>query len=65
MPEIELPIVTICATIELIDDSIVEDDEQLLLAVTAGSFVFRAVITILDTLDSKCSHTATYAHRML
>ena len=58
-----MSVITICATLDVIDDSIVEDDEQLLLSVTAGGLTFEAVITILDTLDSECSHVVMYTHR--
>ena len=67
VPGLEMSVVTICATLDVIDDSILEDDEQLLLSIPAGCLVFEAVITILDTLDSECitSHTHTHTHTYL
>lgn len=53
---LEEPVVTICATLVVIDDSILEDNELLELVVSAGSIQFRVPITILDTLDSKLPH---------
>lgn len=53
VPVLEQPVVTICATLEVIDDLLIENDEQLLLSVTAENIVFQAMITILDTLDSE------------
>ena len=53
MPVLQQPVVTICATLEVTDDSLLEDDELLLLLVMAGVHQYQAIITILDTVDSE------------
>ena len=53
VPVLEEPVVTICAILVLIDDSLLEDDELLSLLVSAGGLQYRAFITILDTMDSE------------
>lgn len=53
VPVLEEPVVTICATLEVIDDDLLEDNELLQLLVSAGGLQYRAIITILDTLDSE------------
>lgn len=53
VPELEESVVTICATLEVIDDSLLEDTELLLLIISAGGVEYRAFIAILDTVDSE------------
>ena len=53
VPVLQQPVVTICATLEVTDDSLLEDDELLLLLVMAGVHQYQAIITILDTVDSE------------
>ena len=62
VPVLEEPVVTICATLELIDDSLLEDNELLQLLVSAGGLQYRAIITILDTLDSEWSPIQYHFH---
>lgn len=59
VPVLEEPVVTICATLDVIDDSLLEDNELLQLVINAGGLEYLAIITILDTVDSEC--TASYS----
>ena len=59
VPVLEEPVVTICATLDVIDDSLLEDNELLQIVVNAGGLEYLAIITILDTVDSEC--TASYS----
>jgi hypothetical protein len=54
VPVLEEPEVTICTTLVVTDDSLLENDELLQLLVSAGGLQYRAIITILDTVDSEC-----------
>ena len=53
VPVLEEPVVTICATLVVADDSLLEHNEQLQLLVSAGGLQYSANITILDTVDSE------------
>ena len=44
---------TVCATLAVIDDSVLEENEQLFLNVSAENFLFLTFISILDTIDSE------------
>ena len=51
---------TVCATLAVIDDIALEENEQLFLNVSAENFVFLTFISILDTIDSEGHILHTY-----
>ena len=52
-----------CVTLQVIDDTLLEDNELLKLEITAdGGVVFDTVITILDTIDSESNQNHMHVH---